>query len=522
MNPLDTIPDALFSAFGRALEAPSRGPVVEEVGRVVHVGAGVAEVDGLNRLFADELVRFPGGLLGLAMDIDARRAGIALLGPAAELQVGVEARRTGRAADLPVGAAMLGRILDPLGRPLDDRPPPRTATRWRHERPAPPILDRAPVAEPLHTGIKAIDAAVPVGLGQRELIIGDRQTGKTAIALSAMLSHCTRGPHERRAVAVYCAVGQRAASTAAVIAALRREGAMARAVVIAAGGETAPGLQALAPFAAATVAEWFMRRGDDVLVVFDDLTRHARAWRELSLLLRRPPGREAYPGDVFYLHARLLERATRLRQELGGGSMTALPIVETQAQNISAYIPTNLISITDGQVYLSPDLFQKGHLPAIDIGRSVSRVGGKAQPPAFRAVAGDLRLMLAQFDELESFARFGARLDMATRRRLARGMRVRAALRQREDDRPDAAAQIAVLMAATEGLLDDVPEHAIAGADRAIRELIAQKASEARQRILDGEALRDEDRAALLAAAHEAVLPLQSQDGPRERADGDD
>ena len=501
---LTDLPAELFAALDQALAARPVAPRVEEIGRVTRVGAGVAEVEGFVSLWADELLRFPGGLVGMVMDCDLRRAGVALLGPAEALSTGAEARRTGRMADLPVGDALLGRILDPLGRPLDERPAPATSARWRHERPAPAILDRAPVVEPLHTGVKVVDAAVPIGLGQRELIIGDRQTGKTAIALSAMLTHCARRG-ARRGVAIYCAVGQRAASTAKVIAALRDAGALGRAVIVVAGGEAAPGLQALAPYAAATIAEWFMRSGDDALVVFDDLTRHARAWRELSLLLRRPPGREAFPGDVFFLHARLLERATRLNESLGGGSMTALPVVETQAQTLSAYIPTNLISITDGQVYLSPQLFERGQLPAVDVGRSVSRVGGKAQPPALRAIAGDLRLSLAQFEELESFSRFGARLDPATRRQLTRGARVRAALRQREDDRPGQAEQVAVLLAATEGLFDDLPERLVPAAERAIRDALRGDAAGVAARIESGDALGAQDRTTLLDAARAAV-----------------
>jgi F-type H+-transporting ATPase subunit alpha len=293
-------------------------------------------------------------------------------------------------------------------------------------------MHRAPVRSPLQTGIKAVDAAIPVGRGQRELIVGDRQTGKTAIAVDAILNQRDTG-----VVSIYCAIGQRASAVARVIARLREGGAMERAIVVVAGGEDAPGLQFVAPYAATAMAEHFMAQGRDVLIVHDDLTRHARAYRQLSLLLRRPPGREAYPGDIFYIHARLLERATQLRAEHGGGSLTALPVVETQAQNLSAYIPTNLISITDGQIYLSPGLFEKGHLPAIDIGVSVSRVGGKAQLPAFRAVAGDLRLMYAQFEELETFARFGTQLDAETRRKLTRGLRVREVLKQREGDHLD-------------------------------------------------------------------------------------
>ncbi len=332
------------------------------------------------------------------------------------------------------------------------------------------------------------------------MIVGDRQTGKTAIAIDAILNQRDTG-----VIWVYCAIGQRASAVAKVVGDLREAGALERTIVVAAGGDDAPGLQFIAPYAATTMAEHFMEQGRDVLIVYDDLTRHARAYRELSLLLRRPPGREAYPGDIFYIHSRLLERATHLREEHGGGSLTALPIVETQAQNISAYIPTNLISITDGQIYLSPDLFEKGHLPAIDIGTSVSRVGGKAQLPAFRAVAGDLRLTYSQFEELESFARFGTQLDEATRARLTRGQRVRAVLTQKEHDRFAVPEQIAVLLAATEGLLDHLQPGAVPQAEARLRRVMREELRDLGDEIAMGKTLSDDKRQRLIEAMRKAL-----------------
>jgi F-type H+-transporting ATPase subunit alpha len=360
-------------------------------------------------------------------------------------------------------------------------------------------MDRAPVTVPLATGTKAIDALIPVGRGQRELILGDRQTGKTALAIDSIVNQ--KG---KNVLCIYCAIGQRNSSVAKVIADLGQAGAMDYSIVVAAGGESAPGLRYVAPYAAMSIGEYFMREGRDVLLVLDDLGVHARSYRELSLLLRRPPGRESFPGDVFYIHSRLLERSTHLRPELGGGSLTALPIVETEEQNISAYIPTNLISITDGQIYLSPDLFQKGILPAVDVGKSVSRVGGKAQLPAYRTVAGDLRLFYSQFEELEVFSRFGSRLDEHTRTTLARGRAVREALKQPQFDPLPASAQIAILLAATAGLFDNVAPDDVTEWCARLRARLPEalprlvESIEAGKGFEAGAGLSDEDRAALL------------------------
>jgi F-type H+-transporting ATPase subunit alpha len=361
-------------------------------------------------------------------------------------------------------------------------------------------MDRAPVNVPIQTGILVVDAMIPVGRGQRELILGDRQTGKTSIALDAIINQRDKG-----VVCIYCAIGQRSSSVASVIADLRRHGALEYSVVMVAAGNEPPGLQFVAPYAATAMGEYFMRQGKDALIVFDDLTCHARAYRELSLLLRRPPGRESYPGDIFYIHSRLLERSTHLRQELGGGSLTALPIVETEEQNISAYIPTNLISITDGQIYLNPELFQKGILPAVDVGKSVSRVGGKAQLPAYRALVGDLRLFYSQFEELEVFSRFGSRLDERTKQMLARGRAVREALKQPQYDPLSAIEQIGVLLAATEGLFDNLAPERIAEVSSRLREALAEQLPRLRESIEQGNQLSHDDREALVKLV-EAIM----------------
>jgi F-type H+-transporting ATPase subunit alpha len=372
------------------------------------------------------------------------------------------------------------------------------------ERPAAPIMDRAPVTVPLQTGLKVIDALIPIGRGQRELILGDRQTGKTAIALDTILNQ--RG---QNVVCVYCAIGQRASAVAKAVAILREKGAMDYTVVVVTEGNEPPGLAYIAPYAATSIAEHFMEAGRDVLIVYDDLTQHARAYRELSLLLRRPPGREAFPGDIFYIHSRLLERATHLRAELGSGSLTALPIIETEAQNISAYIPTNLISITDGQIYLSPSLFELGVLPAVDVGKSVSRVGGKAQRAAYRVVAGDLKLGYAQFEELETFARFGARLDQDTRKIIEHGRRIRACLKQPEFAPVSVPAQIAVLLALTAELFDPVPLDQMTDAEHAVHEAVANIPTEVCARFETADKLSDEDRKAIIEIARKALAPFQ-------------
>jgi F-type H+-transporting ATPase subunit alpha len=502
---LRAVVDAALDPVDTALDAYRPRLRTEEVGTITRLPAGIVEVRGFTDVRDQELVAFDGGLLGFAANLARDHVGVVLLGDGTGLRVGDAARRTRRVLDVPVGEAMLGRIVDALGRPLDGEGTPATTERRPIERAAPAIIARAPVEKPLQTGIKAVDAAIPIGRGQRELIVGDRQTGKTAIALDAMINQ-----DREDVVCVYCAIGQRGSAVARVIAELRARGALDHTIVVVAAGEEAPGLQYAAPYAATSMAEWFTDRGRDVLVVYDDLTRHARAYRELSLLLRRPPGREAYPGDIFYIHSRLLERATHLRDDAGGGSLTALPVIETQAQNISAYIPTNLISITDGQIYLGPDLFRKGQLPAVDVGKSVSRVGGKAQLAGFRAVAGDLRLAYAQFEELETFARFGTRLDEDTKRRLERGRRVREILQQNEHDLLTVPEQITVLLATTQGLFDDVPLDDVRRAEAALRRTIREEKPELRERLAGGRALDDDERTALLDAARDVLAPYRA------------
>lgn len=423
-----------------------------EVGSVVSVGDGVAYLRGARSVRYGELLERSDGLAALAFDIRPHEVGAVFLDPSGHVSAGDELRATGRVASIGVGEELLGRIVDSLGRPLDGGPPLQHTELWAVERQAPGVIERQPVRESLHTGIKVLDALLPIGRGQRELILGDRATGKTAIAIDAILAQRDSGVR-----CIYAAIGQPKASVAEVVEQLRQQGALAYTVVVAADADAPPGHQYLAPYAACTIGEYFMRRGQHVLVVYDDLSKHADAYRRLSLLLGRPPGREAYPADVFYLHARLLERATRLHDRHGGGSLTALPLASTQAGNISSFIPTNLISITDGQIYLDSRLFNEGQRPAVDVGLSVSRIGGKAQPPLLRKLAGDLRLLYAQLHELETFTRFGAELEPETRKRLERGRRLREALKQPRLQPWRLGHEIAALFALREGYLDPVP-----------------------------------------------------------------
>ena len=423
-----------------------------EIGRVKSVATGIAKITGLPDVGFEELVKFTNGLYGIAFDLSEDEVGVVLLGDYWHLQAGSEVERTGRVMDVPVGKELIGRVINPLGEVMDDKGPLNCSERLPIERPAVAIMDRSPVTKPLQTGIKVVDAMVPIGRGQRELILGDRQTGKTTIAVDTIINQ-----RDQNVQCVYCAIGQRASAVAKVVADLEEYGAMTYTTVVVTEGNEPPGLTYIAPYAATSIAEYFMHQGKDVLIVYDDLTNHARAYREISLLLRRPPGREAFPGDIFYIHSRLLERATHLSEILGGGSLTALPIIETEAQNMAAYIPTNLISITDGQVYLSPKLFELGILPAVEVGRSVSRVGGKAQHKDYRKVSGRLKLAYAQFEELENFARFGTRLDENTKTQLEHGKRIRACLKQGEHELVTVDEQIALLKALGEGQFDDVP-----------------------------------------------------------------
>lgn len=497
---LQAMLDETFLVFDQALENHRAELRARDIGVVKFVGHGIARVEGLPGVKSEELVRFPGDLLGMVFNVDPEEVGIILLDQAEDLVAGCEVRRTKRVLDVPVGDALIGRVIDPMGRPLDGQGPIPGAQRLPIEREAPPIMHRDPVTVPLQTGIKVIDALIPIGRGQRELILGDRQTGKTAIALDTMINQ-----NGKDVICIYAAIGQRSSAVAKMIADLEKYHASPYCVVVVASENDPPGLQFVAPYAAATMGEYFMANGRDVLVIYDDLSRHARAYRELSLLLRRPPGREAFPGDIFYLHSRLLERSTHLRAQYGGGSLTALPIVETEAQNVSAYIPTNLISITDGQIYLSPVLFQKGIMPGLDVGKSVSRVGGKAQLAAYRAVAGDLRLIYTQFEELEVFSRFGTRLDEATRDAIERGRRVREILKQPQFEPIPVAEQIAVLAAVTGGLFDDLSLEQVAEAEREVRTAVREKLPVLCDRIHAGEKIAEADLQELRKVARAAI-----------------
>ena len=509
---LQAIFDSAFADISQAREAFSPQIKPKEVGTITSIATGIAKVVGLPGVGFEEVLKFPVDIYGIAFNVDADEIGVVLLGDYWHLHAGDEVERRGHVVDVPVGDGLIGRIINPMGRPLDGKGSVLSGTRLPVERPAPSIMDRAPVMVPLQTGIKVIDALIPVGRGQRELILGDRQTGKTAIALDTILNQ-----RNQNVLCVYCAIGQRASGVAKVIATLREKGAMDYTIVVVTEGNDPPGLAYIAPYAATSIAEHFMEQGRDVLVVYDDLTHHARAYRELSLLLRRPPGREAFPGDIFYIHSRLLERATHLRAELGGGSLTALPIIETEAQDISAYIPTNLISITDGQIYLSPSLFELGVLPAVDVGKSVSRVGGKAQRAAYRAVAGDLKLAYAQFEELETFSRFGARLDEDTRKIIEHGRRIRACLKQPEFAPVSVPAQIGVLLALTAGLFDDLPLDRMTDAETAVREAAAGIPDEVTARFDSADTLGDADRATIIQIARQALARFKStpESGPK-------
>ena len=512
MNPISqqvqTACTEAFATLAQVLADYAAPLVLRETGQVQSVRPGIARITGLSGVRADELVCFPragvgsgrGPLLGIAFNLDPEEVGVILLGDSQDLQAGDEVYRTERVMDVPVGEALLGRVITVLGQPLDGRGGLEITEHRPVEREAPAILDRAPVTVPLQTGLKVVDALIPVGRGQRELIIGDRQTGKTTMAIDTILNQ-----KDQDVICIYCAIGQRLAAIAKVIATLQAQGAMDYTTVVVAAGQDPLGLQYITPYGATTMAEYFMEQGRDVLVVYDDLTHHARTYRELSLLLRRPPGREAYPGDIFYLHSRLLERATHLIDDLGGGSLTALPIIETQAQNLSAYIPTNLISITDGQIYLSPDLFQRSILPAVDVGKSVSRVGGKTQLPAYQWVAGDLRLSYAQFQEIEVFARFGTQLDEHTQHTLERGRRIREVLKQGQSQPLPAAAQMAILLAVTGGLLDTVPLDRVAEAECRVAQAMAQQFPDLWDLIHRGGALTAANRDQLLAALSEVI-----------------
>jgi F-type H+-transporting ATPase subunit alpha len=482
---------------------------VAEVGTVISVGDGIATVHGVERAMAGEMLEFPHGVFGLALNLNEDSVGTVLLGDFHEIREGDTVKRTGKIISVPVGDALLGRVVDPLGQPLDGKGPVLTTEMLPIERIAPGVVDRLPVKEPLQTGVKAIDAMIPIGRGQRELIIGDRQTGKTAIALDTIINQRDTG-----VLCIYCAVGQKQSTVAQIVRTLEEFDALRYTIVVAACASDPAPMLYIAPYSACAMGEYFRDNGRHALVVYDDLSKHAQAYREISLLLRRPPGREAYPGDVFYLHSRLLERAAKMKQELGGGSLTALPIIETQAGDISAYIPTNVISITDGQIFLESDLFNQGIRPAINVGNSVSRVGGSAQVKAMRQVAGSLRLDLAQYRELAAFAQFGSDLDKATQAQLNRGARLTEVLKQPQYEPLPVEKQVLMIFAGTNGYLDALQTSDVA---RYQKELFAFVESRkptllrtlAEKKQMD-DALRQEATAALKEFATEFVAATAS------------
>ncbi len=445
-------PDEISSILKQQITDYDQSVSVSNVGTVLQIGDGIARIYGLEKVMAGELLEFEDGTEGIALNLEDDNVGAVMMGDALGVQEGSTVKATGKIASVPVGEAMQGRVVNPLGQPIDGKGEIPTSDNRLIEELAPGIIKRRSVYEPMQTGITSIDAMIPVGRGQRELIIGDRQTGKTAIAIDTIINQ--KG---QDVTCVYVAVGQKSASVANVVEVLREKGALDYTVVVSAGASEAAALQYLAPYTGAAIAEHFMYQGKATLVIYDDLTKQAQAYRQMSLLLRRPPGREAYPGDVFYCHSRLLERAAKLSDDMGGGSMTALPIIETQAGDVSAYIPTNVISITDGQIFLSADLFNSGLRPAINVGISVSRVGGAAQTKAIKKIAGTLKLELAQFDELAAFSQFASDLDEATQQQLERGKRLRELLKQAQFSPLNLAEQVAVVYAGVKGLIDEVP-----------------------------------------------------------------
>lgn len=445
-------PEEISSLIKQQIEAYKSEIEVADVGTVIQVGDGIARVHGLEQAMAGELLEFSNGVMGLALNLEEHNVGVVILGPYTEIREGDQVKRTGRIMEVPVGEALLGRVVNPLGQPLDGKGPIQTSEYRPIESPAPGVIHRKSVHEPMQTGIKAIDSMIPIGRGQRELIIGDRQTGKTAIAVDTIINQKSQDM-----ICIYVAIGQKQSTVAGVVETLRKHGALDYTIVVSASASDPAPLLFLAPYAGVSMGEYFMYKGQHVLVVYDDLSKQAAAYRELSLLLRRPPGREAFPGDVFYLHSRLLERAAKLSDALGGGSLTALPFIETQAGDVSAYIPTNVISITDGQIFLESDLFYSGIRPAVNVGISVSRVGGNAQIKAMKKVAGTLKLDLAQYRELAAFAQFGSDLDKSTQARLTRGERTVEILKQGQYEQMPVEKQVVSIYTVIKGFVDDIP-----------------------------------------------------------------
>ncbi len=481
---------------------------VDEVGTVMSLGDGIARIHGLDKVMAGELIEFPHNVSGLAMNLEEDQVGAVLLGDYTEIKEGDEVRRTGRIMSVPVGEAMIGRVVNALGVPIDDKGPIATSQFLPVERIAPGVIDRQPVREPMAPGIKAIDAMIPIGRGQRELIIGDRQTGKTAIALDTIIN--SKG---RDLICIYCAIGQKRSSVAQVVQILQDHGAMDYTIVVVASASDPAPMQYIAPYAACAIGEYFRDNGRHALTIYDDLSKHAAAYREISLLLRRPPGREAYPGDVFYLHSRLLERAAKLSKENGGGSLTSLPVIETQAGDVSAYIPTNVISITDGQIFLETDLFNAGIRPAINVGISVSRVGGSAQIKAMKGVAGTLKLDLAQYRAMAAFAQFASDLDAATRAQLERGARLVELLKQGQYQPLPVEKQVVILYAGTKGYVDRLPVESLAQYEQELYRHIDEKHPEIWTTIREKKAITDDLKPkleAMLKAFTDGFVPSKA------------
>ena len=498
-------PDEISAILKQQIEDYDKSVSVSNVGSVLQVGDGIARVYGLQQVMAGELVEFEDGTEGIALNLEDDNVGVVLMGQGLGVQEGSTVRATGKIASVPVGDALIGRVVNPLGEAIDGKGDlPSNETRLI-ESPAPGIIQRKSVHEPMQTGITAIDAMIPIGRGQRELIIGDRQTGKTAICIDTILNQA-----DQDVVCVYVAIGQKAASVAQITEVLRERGALDYTVVVAANASDPAALQYLAPYTGASIAEYFMYKGKATLVIYDDLTKQAQAYRQMSLLLRRPPGREAYPGDVFYCHSRLLERAAKLSDAMGKGSMTALPIIETQAGDVSAYIPTNVISITDGQGFLSSDLFNSGLRPAINVGISVSRVGGAAQTKAIKKIAGTLKLELAQFDELAAFSQFASDLDAATQQQLSRGKRLRELLKQSQFSPLNLAEQVAIVYAGVKGLIDEVPVEEVVQFSRELREYLKSNKPDFISKIQTEKVLSPEAETTLKEAIAEVVSTMMA------------
>ena len=489
---MDIHTDQLTQLLREQIEKFDGSVDVAEVGEVIEVGDGVARASGLENVMSSELVELPNGVFGMALNLEKDNVGLVLFGETRLVKEGDLAKRTGRVVETPVGDAMLGRVVNPLGQPIDGKGPIDTSHSLPIERKALGVMARHPVKEPLQTGIKAIDSMIPIGRGQRELIIGDRQTGKTAVAIDTIINQQYTHKTDTPVFCIYVAIGQKASTVAALVKELETNGAMEYTTVVAANASDPAPMQYIAPYAGAAMGEYFRDDGKHALIIYDDLSKQAVAYRQMSLVLRRPPGREAFPGDVFYLHSRLLERASKLSADLGGGSLTALPIIETQEGDVAAYIPTNVISITDGQIYLETNLFNSGIRPAIDVGLSVSRVGGNAQIKAMKSVAGTLRLDLAQYRELEAFAKFGSDLDKATLAQLTRGERMVEILKQNQYVPMDVEKQVAIIFAASKGHLDDLPVDQIADFERGLFEYLDANAADSLASIVSDGKIADE------------------------------